>query len=239
MSSDPISLPPVKTCSGCRQTLPLGAFHRRHGRRDGHAGQCKTCRGAWAHARYERTKGRIVVARPRFTQADLAQIRARGEQRCLCCHTAKPLSTFAVSAITGHPRRICTACRAAQNQAWIAGNEPRYRRKIRARACRRYGITTHDFERMLTEQNHACAICGLPLGTWHQTIDHDHASRRVRGIVHRHCNLALGNAREDPRVLIGCLLYVRRHHPQKLLRFAFDTLIAPLDPGHLPCKNSA
>jgi hypothetical protein len=241
MSDTELNLPAMKRCSICQRGLPLTDFDRRSDSRDGRNAQCKACRARIAHARYEQQKGRSVSPRPRFTARELADIHQRGEQRCLHCQQARPLSAFAVSSDTGHPRRVCLECRATQNRAWIAGHEPRYRRRIRARTCRQYGLTLADFEQMLKDQGHGCAICGLPLGAWHQTVDHDHATGRVRGIVHRHCNLALGNVREDPRVLVGLLQYLQHHHPIRFLRFACEALAAgcPQPPGALSCANSA
>ncbi|MBI5940564.1 MAG: hypothetical protein HY859_09075 [Caulobacterales bacterium] len=238
MTEAPPCLPVLKTCTACRQCKPFDTFDQHRDRRDGRASQCKSCRRKANHAWYERRKGKSVVPKPRFTPEDLTSIRARGEQRCIHCNQALPLAAFDVSQVTGHPRRVCRSCRAAQNQAWILANEPRYRSKVRARICRQYGITLADFNQMLADQGLCCAICGLPLGSRHQTVDHDHDSGRIRGVVHRHCNLALGNAHEDPRVLIGCLLYLRRHHPTSLIRYAFELLTTTSPQELIPCRNS-
>lgn len=55
---------------------------------------------------------------------------------------------------------------------------------------RRYGVDRHMFAAMLFDQNGKCAIdsCVRPA----VSIDHDHASGRVRGLVCQGCNVALG-----------------------------------------------
>jgi hypothetical protein len=41
-------------------------------------------------------------------------------------------------------------------------------------------------------------------------IDHDHDTGKVRGVLCHHCNVALGMARSDPRVLRGLISYIER-----------------------------
>lgn len=64
---------------------------------------------------------------------------------------------------------------------------------------------------MLTRQNGRCAICDRPLPTKGQTIDHDHRTGAVRGIVHSQCNLIIGNAGDDPQVLSHAIQYLHQH----------------------------
>jgi hypothetical protein len=43
-----------------------------------------------------------------------------------------------------------------------------------------------------------------------QTIDHDHITGSVRGIVHRNCNLVIGNANDDPDLLQKAIHYLKK-----------------------------
>lgn len=66
----------------------------------------------------------------------------------------------------------------------------------------RYGLTEDDFERMLVEQDYACAMCSEPFSDAEVIyIDHDHnccpdekssCGRCVRGLLNRRCNIAVG-----------------------------------------------
>jgi hypothetical protein len=67
-----------------------------------------------------------------------------------------------------------------------------------------------------------------PLEKKRKTIDHDYASGKVRGIVHSHCNLVLGNTREDVNVLLGAVRYLRKHHGKDTHRLK----CLDLDKGH-------
>jgi hypothetical protein len=68
-----------------------------------------------------------------------------------------------------------------------------------------YGLTLQAYERMLAVQGGVCAICGNPPGTNggpgigpSLSVDHDHATGRIRGLLCHHCNVAIGYLREDP-----------------------------------------
>ena len=78
----------------------------------------------------------------------------------------------------------------------------------------KYGLTEATFQELLVRQHGACAVCGEPLKPRHGThIDHDHklGTKAVRGLLCRSCNLGLGHAREDVRVLLGAVQYLRQH----------------------------
>lgn len=79
-----------------------------------------------------------------------------------------------------------------------------------ARLKTKYGITIARYDELLAEQDGRCAICRcLPDGYAHRFhVDHDHATMRVRAILCHHCNLAVGNVREDPAIAIALVQYV-------------------------------
>ena len=63
---------------------------------------------------------------------------------------------------------------------------------------RRYGLTGEDYERMLANQDGVCCICRRPERTRSDgsfrplSVDHDHATGRVRGLVCNTCNRLVG-----------------------------------------------
>lgn len=63
----------------------------------------------------------------------------------------------------------------------------------RIEQCRRYGITTEQYEHMLEVQDYKCKISGLhqdDCGTLH--IDHCHTTNEIRGLLSGGANRALG-----------------------------------------------
>lgn len=88
-----------------------------------------------------------------------------------------------------------------KNAGRIAAYE-KLRAPIRAndQLQKKYGITTKERNRMLRAQGYRCAGCRKKKeGHWH--VDHCHRTERVRGVLCRPCNLALGFARDVPSTL--------------------------------------
>lgn len=62
----------------------------------------------------------------------------------------------------------------------------------------RYGITKADYWNLYEFQGGYCYICRRATGaTRRLTVDHDHATGLVRGLLCRPCNTMLGHLRDD------------------------------------------
>lgn len=62
---------------------------------------------------------------------------------------------------------------------------------------------------MLLAQSGGCAICDAPapdIGSLH--VDHDPATGKVRGLLCFSCNNALGDFRDDTRLLVAAIDYL-------------------------------
>lgn len=62
---------------------------------------------------------------------------------------------------------------------------------------RRYGISMDTYMEMLANQNNGCAICFSPTGKTKSGrsslhVDHNHETKRVRGLLCARCNLLVG-----------------------------------------------
>lgn len=72
-----------------------------------------------------------------------------------------------------------------------------------------YGLTLREYEEMLAAQDGRCAICrDEPAPGKHLSVDHDHATREVRGLLCNSCNVLLGHARESADVLLAAVDYL-------------------------------
>lgn len=95
-------------------------------------------------------------------------------------------------------------------------NDPTYREQIRNRALlQSYGITEKDFQKMLKRQKGRCAICSYKPDPkdkrprWRTLeVDHCHRTGKVRGLLCRRCNDALGKFEDDPKLLKRALAFV-------------------------------
>jgi hypothetical protein len=71
---------------------------------------------------------------------------------------------------------------------------------------RRYGITVDDFDRMSAAQGGLCAICREAPA---EHVDHDHATKLVRGLLCFNCNGALGQFRDRTDLMLRAVAYLR------------------------------
>ena len=89
-----------------------------------------------------------------------------------------------------------------------------YECKECAELRRKYGLTFAEYDRMLIEQNECCATCGAtkPGGRWKSfAVDHDHVTGRVRGLLCKSCNIALGEVNDDLTTLKNMINYLSKH----------------------------
>lgn len=87
-----------------------------------------------------------------------------------------------------------------------------------------YGLTVPQFNAMVLAQGGCCAICdsanpGLVNGKQRDwSVDHDHATGVVRGLLCRGCNTGLGHFMDDPARLLAAERYIQFHKKKKMLR---------------------
>ena len=73
-----------------------------------------------------------------------------------------------------------------------------------------YGITSEEYQRVYEYQNGTCAICQRARGLRKKlSVDHDHVSGEVRGLLCQKCNRdVLGHLRDDPNALYRAADYL-------------------------------
>lgn len=138
---------------------------------------------------------------------------ALSERHCPKCEQTKPSKEFAGP--TAAYCRPCTAKWARERRAAGKRQSPEYSRKA---TLERYGLTLERFSEMLTAQGGQCKICRTEdpgLSGWQ--VDHDHTccntrkkscGKCLRGILCSHCNIGIGNLRDDPDIIRAALQYV-------------------------------
>lgn len=126
---------------------------------------------------------------------------------CPRCEIYKPWSEFhkAKQGFFGHGSR-CKKCINTLNML-------SYREYMLKRA---YDISCEDYNAMLKSQNGVCAICDLPESVMLHgkvkllSVDHDHETGRIRGLLCHNCNTLLGNAKDSPAILQSAIDYLKR-----------------------------
>ena len=64
---------------------------------------------------------------------------------------------------------------------------------------------------MVMTQDGRCAICERLPEDEVLRVDHDHSTGKIRGLLCRHCNLALGNMKGDISLLRKAIAYLEKH----------------------------
>jgi hypothetical protein len=108
----------------------------------------------------------------------------------------------------------------ARDNRRVNGDHVRHRR-FKAE----YGIDFAKYQEMLLDQKGVCAICEKPEtkiqnGTIRLlSVDHDHSTGEVRGLLCANCNMAIGYACDDVTVLQKAINYLNRHKPANVIPF--------------------
>lgn len=68
-----------------------------------------------------------------------------------------------------------------------------------------YGISFWDYDKLLEEQNGKCCICGKITKL---SVDHDHNTGMIRGLLCKKCNAMLGFADDNPLILLNGIRYL-------------------------------
>lgn len=111
----------------------------------------------------------------------------------------------------------CKVCRRAKDRERYKNSNGAGKDRVFDQSLRRlYGITLVQYNEMLAEQGHLCALCGeKPETDRRMHVDHDHATGKIRALLCHHCNLLLGNAKDSIGRLKQAIAYLERHGRQK------------------------
>lgn len=106
-----------------------------------------------------------------------------------------------------------------ENKESIRKSNANYRKKNKQSIANtkrksKYGIESHEYERLYTIQNGLCAIClvrakdsrGRELN-----VDHDHTTGKVRGLLCSSCNMGIGMLLDDYQNLMRAAAYLKEN----------------------------
>lgn len=158
-------------CPSCGEVKPIEAFSIDRSRRSGRHAYCRACKKRLREAS-------VGKGRPRLTA-------------CRRGHEFTDKNTY-------HTKQGTRQCRTCRSE-----NAMRRRRETKGDYQLRwtYGISADDYDAILTAQDGCCFACGERSTTSRLTVDHDHATGVVRGLLCGSCNLALGKLQDSPEIL--------------------------------------
>ncbi len=140
-----------------------------------------------------------------------------GSKKCTRCGEIYPFSEFYKDRLGRMAR--CKQCTCELTVAWRKRNAKKKRDSDREYQLQtKYGISTKEYEEMVRKQGGVCEICARP-ETYRDrsgnpgilNVDHCHSTGKVRALLCRRCNMAIGQFTDDPFVLASALRYLERH----------------------------
>lgn len=135
---------------------------------------------------------------------------------CTACNREKSIENFE------YGRRQCRGCREKfKTTKWKAAinksrrQAPWYKRHLQSVRLRQFGLTIEQYEAMLEGQKGRCLICGTTKSSANRllSVDHDHATGSVRGLLCNNCNTGLGLFQDSVKLLRAATRYLNRFSP--------------------------
>ena len=93
-------------------------------------------------------------------------------------------------------------------------------RKLQMFREKKYGLNNDTFQKIGTMQGWRCGVCEGLLDFKFINVDHCHRTGLVRGLLCRHCNLVLGQSRDDPKVLRSAALYLENGGTDAAIKYS-------------------
>ena len=121
----------------------------------------------------------------KIKRKEIEALETKDTKWCKRCKVIKPLRAFNFNATGRKFASIrCIECD---------------KEKAKERNMEKFGITLKQYNKMLKNQGNTCKICKtqVPGGNGRWSIDHDHKTGVVRGLVYQTCNGSLGFAQDD------------------------------------------
>lgn len=127
---------------------------------------------------------------------------------CSTCKIDKPEIEFYEDRRINGRRYCCKDCSTAYVKLWRLDNPE----NARATQLRRdYGMPMSDYQKLLVSQGGVCAICKRAGTRRALAVDHNHSTRKIRGLLCGKCNTALGLLQDSPEFLRAAADYIERH----------------------------
>ena len=140
------------------------------------------------------------------------------EPLCIDCRREGVMSYRKIVTAHGQPAR-CTTHKRSQRSA-------RSEALWAARIWRLYALTVEDYWAIYEAQGGVCALCQRARGLSRRlSVDHDHETGLVRGLLCNTCNKFLGHLRDSPHAFVRGAYYLL--HPP-----AFEVIgrrVAPME----------
>jgi hypothetical protein len=152
---------------------------------------------------------------------------------CSTCRIEKPVTEFRHRKEgLKKLRSSCLMCERERNRVWSNNNRTKrsaYSRLWRAKNRGRHNwshrayangfkLTLEEYTAKYNYQSGLCAICKTYCsahGKQCLAIDHNHKTGKVRSLLCRHCNMMIGQASENPKILQAAIEYLAKWNEEQ------------------------
>ena len=174
----------TKLCFSCVQYKPTSCFHKAKKEKDGFQYQCIDCSKQYHAKRYIEQKDKLKVQLKKYKEENKEKLEVA-------------------------------------SLLWKKNNPDKVKQYQRTSNLRKnFGLSMDEYEQMLAKQNNLCAICEKPeTFIHHQTketarlaVDHCHKTNKVRKLLCKSCNTALGLFKDDIGVMENAVQYLKDHN---------------------------
>jgi hypothetical protein len=112
-----------------------------------------------------------------------------------------------------YTRAGCKLCENARSKKYHDINKQKRSEQHKEwRRREKYGLTSDEYQSMLEQQNHVCAICHQKCTSKPSlAVDHDHVTGKVRGLLCGNCNNGLGRFKDNVEWLSNAIEYLNEH----------------------------
>jgi len=145
------------------------------------------------------------------------------EKLCSSCHQLKPLTDFYKETRVKDGRmRRCKVCHGDATAKYRTKNPEVYRKaskkhwnslsdtKRHSAWLKRYGLTKEQYKIIFNKQKGLCFICKKQCASGQNlSVDHCHKTGKVRGLLCKKCNTALGMLEDNIQYFEAAILYLK------------------------------
>lgn len=133
------------------------------------------------------------------------------QKRCPSCKEWKTVEDhYYPNPLPGRPNHTTSRCKECDyKRRHTPEGLARVRAASRKKQLKQYGLTPEAYRQLIGQQDGRCAICGKRESKLQ--VDHDHATGKVRGLLCRSCNVALGHLDDSPLTCRQAAYYLELH----------------------------
>lgn len=96
----------------------------------------------------------------------------------------------------------------ARNRIYRERDKEKYRKYARNHhLTKTYNITQEEYVKLVEKQKNKCLVCKEVQKQFH--IDHCHKTGKIRGLLCGKCNRGIGMLKEDPKILLSAINYLK------------------------------